>query len=721
MGEVWLAKDQTLGRDVAIKFIKSDRLGQQTSERFLREARSAAQIRHPNVMTIHHVMAQDGQMRIVMEYLPRSLEDELHEKGPLGWREATSAVRDAAAGLAAAHGLGIIHRDVKPSNLMRGPGGEVKLVDFGVCKISDSVIEQTRTGQIIGSPAYMSPEQCRGAKADARSDIYSLACTYYALLTGKMPFTSESCLQVMQHHCKEPFPDAGRLVVGLPASVRQILIKASQKNPQDRFQSARELHQAADAALVNPSSGASYKTSRRVGRSVALVAAICAIFFPAMRWRVRSVILHSPAPAAVAAAPVAEAAVLPPLQKNPTVQVAAEPAAFRISPATPIATTQKSIAALPAPSKSNDSPPSHISDGFAIISDELRNIVANERAQASIAQQRTARIRQLMDRANANDSHENGQVALAALDDLLTMDPTNNQARQLKAKIAEYYDPSRLGDIWLNSAGMKFAYIPPGEFTMGSPDDEALRYDDETQHRVRITRPFLIGLTAVTVRQFAAFVKATGYKTDAEQTGWAYAWSPRGWVRADGASWTNPSFPQTDNCPVVDVSFNDALRFCRWLAGKEHYTYRLPTEAEWEYCCRAGSAAAFPWGDNPDDGHGWANCADQDLRASQKSLQFPPFNWSDGYVYTSPVGVFKANSWGLYDMIGNALQWCSDCYDTYNGEAVDPTGPSHGQGRVLRGGSWECGPQRCRSACRFCFAPDWKLNIAGFRVVRDLN
>ena len=145
----------------------------------------------------------------------------------------------------------------------------------------------------------------------------------------------------------------------------------------------------------------------------------------------------------------------------------------------------------------------------------------------------------------------------------------------------------------------------------------------------------------------------------------------------------------------------------------------LPTEAQWEYACRAGTKTAYPWGDNPDDGKGWANCADQSLKKkipNQEHWAF--FSWDDNFVFTSPVGSFKANAFGLYDMIGNAWEWCQDRYGDYEkGAATDPTGPDNGVLRVLRGGSWLNGPWLCRSARRCRINPDCRIDYLGFRVV----
>ena len=171
---------------------------------------------------------------------------------------------------------------------------------------------------------------------------------------------------------------------------------------------------------------------------------------------------------------------------------------------------------------------------------------------------------------------------------------------------------------------------------------------------------------------------------------------------------------------MVNVSWNDAVAFCKWLGKKEGKTYRLPTEAEWEYACRAGTTTRYYSGDDPETLVKVGNVAD----AAFKN-KFP--DWigtlkaSDGYVFTAPVGQFKPNAFGLYDMHGNASQWCADWYgaDYYGKSPVDdPKGPDAGRCRVLRGGTWNNGACFVRSAARYWLSPDDRHFITGFRVAR---
>jgi len=273
-------------------------------------------------------------------------------------------------------------------------------------------------------------------------------------------------------------------------------------------------------------------------------------------------------------------------------------------------------------------------------------------------------------------------------------------------------------EISLNLGGkvaMRLAFLPAGSFRIGSPPTEKGRFDDEVPQRREFTKPFYMGIYHVTRGQFAAFVRQANYKTEAEREGWALVWNGV-WRKVEGASWRNCGFDQDDDHPVVCVSWNDAVEFCNWLGQTTGRTVRLPTEAQWEYACRAGTETTYPWDPRREDGNGWCNAADQS--AARKFPGQPAFTWDDRYAYTSPAGKFKANAFGLYDMAGNAWQWCADWYEySYSREARDACGPAAGMYRVTRGGSWHSGPDYCRTAVRRKEPPAARNNILGFRVV----
>jgi formylglycine-generating enzyme required for sulfatase activity len=261
-----------------------------------------------------------------------------------------------------------------------------------------------------------------------------------------------------------------------------------------------------------------------------------------------------------------------------------------------------------------------------------------------------------------------------------------------------------------------------------SPEESAARFGgapdwylaEHPRHTVRITRPFAMSATQITRGQFRAFVQATDYRTAAEIDGYAEAWSETKFAKTPGVSWRDAGFEQSDDHPVVCVTWDDAVAFCQWLSQSEGQNHRLPTEAEWEYAYRAGQHSAYTWGDDPNAGQGWANCAD--LTAKKDFADWTTFNWTDGFVFTAPVASFKPNHWGLYDMAGNAWQWCGDWFGPYSPDEVsDPMGPALGEKRVLRGGSWYGAPMSCRATYRSKIVPTYRGTNVGFRLVREIS
>lgn len=297
---------------------------------------------------------------------------------------------------------------------------------------------------------------------------------------------------------------------------------------------------------------------------------------------------------------------------------------------------------------------------------------------------------------------------------------------------AETADPlqkttSTRNEILTNSIGMKLKLIPPGEFLMGSPADEEDRNEDEQQHRVRITKPFYLGIHEITIGQFAEFIRSSGYKTEAEKKQGGYGYNDtKG--RFEGPdqkyTWRNSGFPQQDEkYPVVNVSWNDAVEFSKWLSKKENREYRLPTEAEWEYACRAGTTTRFYSGNDTEGMRSIANSAGAMVPGEAEGGDLARRH-RDGFIFPAPVGSFRANGFGLYDMHGNAWEWCQDWYDGYScgGDPTnDPTGPATGSVRVIRGGSWINALENCRSAYRgWSPSEHWDSGL-GFRVALNLT
>jgi hypothetical protein len=256
MNEIWLAWDESLRRDVALKILRGADHDEAAIARFEREARAASRLRSPHTIRIHEFGASDdGIYYIAMEYLPGAdLGTLVREHGPMPPARAARFARAACLSLAEAHEAGIVHRDVKPHNLFATSVGDdpdfLKLLDFGIARVAEPSPELTAAGVLRGTPAYMSPEVCRGAEAEPRSDLYSLGATLYFLLTGSPPFDQVSGGNLLLAHLTEPpMPPSVRLGSPVPRALEDVVLRCLSKNPEDRFASARVLHDALGAAV----------------------------------------------------------------------------------------------------------------------------------------------------------------------------------------------------------------------------------------------------------------------------------------------------------------------------------------------------------------------------------------------------------------------------------------------------------------------------------------
>ncbi|MDA8523710.1 formylglycine-generating enzyme family protein [Acidovorax sp. NCPPB 4044] len=304
---------------------------------------------------------------------------------------------------------------------------------------------------------------------------------------------------------------------------------------------------------------------------------------------------------------------------------------------------------------------------------------------------------------------------------------------------------------WTNSIGMPFVRIPAGSFRMGSdesperlardfPGMEPARLaslaDEAPVHTVRITRPFYLGQTEVTVGQFRRFIQASGYRAESEADGtggYGYnpAYDPAKSARGDAFegrdprySWRNPGFAQGDDHPVVNVTWHDAHALAAWLSATEGHRYRLPTEAEWEYACRAGQPTRYGHGDDPAALPRHANTFDRDAAPHWPRWQAQAVPGHDGHAFTAPVASYPPNAFGLHDMSGNAWEWVSDWHDDdayAHAPRDDPQGPATGTVRVRRGGSWHTWPLYARCTYRNWNSPETRYTLVGMRLVREVN
>ena len=242
---VYCARDETLARPVALKVLDDSAI-HQSRERFLREVQLVAGLAHPHVVSLYAAGEHDGVVFAAMELLPGSLADDLVGRGRLPWQEALRAARDACLGLEAAWKKGIIHRDVKPSNLLRDANGVIKVADFGLAKDLSSDLELTLEGTVLGTPLYVSPEQGCGRPADLRSDLYSLGATLFHLIAGRPPFHAPTPFALIVRHSVEPPPALGDDV---PTHASAFVLRLLNKEPSARPQTYEETIGLIDRAL----------------------------------------------------------------------------------------------------------------------------------------------------------------------------------------------------------------------------------------------------------------------------------------------------------------------------------------------------------------------------------------------------------------------------------------------------------------------------------------
>jgi formylglycine-generating enzyme required for sulfatase activity/serine/threonine protein kinase len=680
MGTVYKALHTKLDRVVALKLLPHDRVDDaRRLARFDREMKAVGRLNHPNIVQAYDAREIEGTTVLVMEYVDGlDLSELVRLHGPLPIADACEVIRRAALGLQYAHEQGLVHRDVKPSNLMLTSEGRVKILDLGLALLRSTGPqgeEVTNTGQTVGTADYIAPEQVNDSHlVDVRADVYSLGCTLYKLLSGQAPFAGpdyQGAFRKMMAHVREAVPSIKHRREEIPDRLITVLDRMLAKNPDDRFATPGEVAAALD------------RFAR--GSDLAGLSKVPALSPPI-------------APRAAAA---------------PRPAVAGARAARRWKPWTLAAALMLSLAlvavALQIVITIHRGDKKH---SFPLRPGDRVEITAAEKEETA-----GARSRVDAGRLTKDPSLHAPPPAVA---------PFGVRAAQRHQQAwAEYLDkPVEM----VNSVEMKMVLIPRGEFEMGLSIEqskellaEARPHDmppffarDVTREvpkfRVEITRPIYFGKHEVTIGQFRQFVDATGYVTDAERTGRKGDGSDRS-AEGEWGDWnlwrdSLPLVADRDRHPVVFVTWNDALAFCRWLSEQEGQTYRLPTNAEWEYACRAGTTTPWHCGEDPHQLRHVANVGDA---STTKTRPNDPFHqrlapWDDGYPVTAPVGSFEPNGFGLCDMHGNVAEFCGNELQQH-----------------LRGAGWgRYWPLELSSAHRGGpQAPGARWCDGGFRVVYD--
>jgi len=660
-GIVVRAFDTRLRRTVAIKVLQPELAATSPPrKRFLREARTAAGLQHENVVRILAV-EEEPLPYLVMEYIEgRTLQQLLDSQGPLSPHEVLIYAEQIAAGLAAAHAASLIHRDIKPANILlsQSPSTALWISDFGLARtIDDASI--SASGQVAGTPLFMSPEQARGERLDARSDLFSLGSVMYSMVTGHPPFRARSMIAVLKRVCEDDPRPPQEVIPETPDWLCALIAGLLRKDPRLRLQSASEVFQrlrryrleleisghVSSADLPLPVPGVSTQPQLPDKKSprptlwpwltvASLLLAVLAV-------------LLRPLPDSVPSIPTAAVA-------NP----AAPPNAL---PDSPVTDTQNVIAGLSMKSLQN-----------ALAEPPGRTVIWPADAPAP---------------------------ALA---------PFNaDQARQHQQTWADWLG---VPVEFTSDVGMDFRLVPPGEFLMGLTESElqitGLQSTlDAIPRRVRLTRPFYLSVTELTQAQHLQIMDSgNSYFT------------------------AGPEAPQR---PAEQLSFKDAEALLERL-NSEHRSfpdklplgqYRLPSEAEWEFACRAGTTTAWSAGN--------------DVELLSKAAWFE----INAAAMTHPVRQLQPNAFGFHDMHGNVCEWCEDWYQPWNPQNIGaadqvhsdplanaatamlfPDGVVRSGQRVYRGGDWFHGAFHCSSGFRQFNVPDYQIpHNGGVRVALDID
>jgi serine/threonine protein kinase len=732
MATVYLGIQRSLGRPVAIKVLATDHTqSEELVKRFEHEARTIARLDHPHIVNIFDVgRTSTGQIYYTMPYLPngdlaaRNLRDDESR--------VIEIIRALADALGYAHEQGIVHRDVKPENVLFDKLDRPLLADFGIALSEASHQPRvTREGATIGSSGYMSPEQARSQPLDGRSDIYSLGVLCYELLTGEMPFHGPDTLSVALAHIENPVPR-------LPA-VRRLwqpfIDKAMAKRPEARFQSAEEVIAALDAIgqrIRTPPAHGPMRWWREIAERTAAIPrrtrALAIGLLIALALASLIVLLpHTADPAAsppqrvaaVATTPVTAGPAGNKSDSSSPVQAPAEatPASVgdtaRAEPAIDAAAIDAMLAdakALAARGRLFAPKGSNAAERYlaALEADPSRREAV--RGIESLISRLAKQTAQAIDRADTETANSSIERALALADaaklrksrtldayrkavhdaidkrrrkghgpfdagELAALAPikaalANLDAHEAEALADDLARPAKLlrtGGRFHDPGGPELALIPA-----------------DTDPGDRLGYPYAIGVTDVTRGAYRAFAQATGRPASRCRE------SQSLFARSRDLGWESPGFDQTEDHPVVCVSWQDAKAYAEWLSRRTGQHYRLPTQQEWLRVAQTIVVAS---------GCGSGN--------------FSVDSCDDGYANTAPVARFPATRYGLYDVVGNVAVWTADCSEASGGgECRD---------HAIRGLSWRDERDPAKVWREEKGPGDIGYATTGFRILREIS
>jgi len=851
-GTVYLARDTVADVDVAVKGLPPEVKHNSVELESIRgNFALVKRLRHPNIVAVtdlHQALSVsyaskdvESKLRVferdtmvVMDYAPGVTLAQWRRQFPGGkvpLDKAIAVVRQVASALDYAHGQKVLHRDVKPANVMveSSDGGKLvaRVLDFGLAaEIRSSMGRLSREiRDTSGTRPYMAPEQWKGERQGPATDQYALAAMFYELVVGDVPFASV-------FDCGDPAvirlavtTDAPAIPADLPKCVRRALAVALAKKPEERFSSCGEFAAALEGKSEVPHGGARTGGAGKVIAALALVAAICVggMLYHQKQERQQADLAKQESESVNGASG----------KKGGTASTTGD-SIDEPKGALESAPTRKDVDAIYIEARVQMGACGRLdpSDGFKSRIEDCQK--SFDRAEAGYDLGRWAEAalaftnvvgecKTLIEQSNARDTaksaaeilaeaikvaqsagaKEYASVRFSSATDLAKRGRGEFGAFKFSDATATYASAKSQFDLAAKEAGwakqeearkkreaeevaqraeaerrereareaaererrakwrqggrqftidepygfaMTMKWCPAGTFTMGSPTTEEGRYDNERQHQVKLTRGFWLGETEVTQGQWKKLMDGetvvdlarkglrddTVYNIAGKQQTLREFWG----MSRDGDP-MNRCGDQKDDVPVYNVSWNEAVEFCRRLTQRERaagripdgYEYRLPTEAEWEYACRAGTTSALPNGcDIRILGENNAPALDKIAwYGGNSSVGFngrgldtsglPEKQYPSGRAWVREIKGRSPNNWKLYDMIGNVWEWCGDWYGDYPyGSVSDPAGATTGAYRVVRGGGWNDCARYCRCARRVGDSPGFRGNGLGFRV-----
>lgn len=648
MGAVFKARHTKLGKLVALKILPPHVMSRGDAlARFEREMLAVGSLQHPNIVQAHDAGDVDGVHYLSMEFVEgQDLQKVVQDKGPMSIVNACKAIRQAAQGLAAAHKLGLVHRDIKPSNLfVTKQTGQIKILDMGLALLSQEQVPAalTSTGQCFGTPDYMAPEQWSDAHTcDGRADLYSLGCTLYYLLVGQPPYPTEthrSAANKMKGHVMDPAPDLRAARPDVPEELDAIYRKLMSKLPEDRFDSASELAEA-----LAPFSTRQGTTTFRDSRSLATS--------------------ESP-PATAAAGDVTRD------RTTPNATAAADPFSTTSTWAPGTNAIASPTTRTASPARSNKRWLLAAGGAAALLLVLFLGVILAPTDQSGTKPKGTLQG----DSPVAQNTNGDNTAPLAL--------QATGPALVTTTPMTPAGDSDDLPPTFTNRLGIEFVKVPKGTGWLGGrrgvPGDKV----------VSIEHDFYLGTHPVTQGEWEQLMGN----------------NPSQFSRFGAKSEAVREISHQDlkRFPVEFVSWDNAESFVQRLNAQDQqsgWTYRLPTEAEWEYACRGGpidrTESAFEY---------YLETPSNTLLPAQANFG----SGDDGRPCA--VGSYKPNPLGLHDMHGNVHVWCGDRVPSPDRSQTDSY-------RVLRGGSFWSEAPFCRATTRFVHLPSQKQGNAGLRVAR---